>query len=202
MIKTKSKIIAVSGYLGSGKSTVLNILDKKGFDTVDADRIVHFLYERGRDGYRKINDFFGEEYILKSGKVNRKKLGRVVFTNTTKLQILEKLIHPLVYNEINKILDKNKSKFTFIEAVSLNEKKLISPVQYSIWIDVDKKTGYKRFCKKRRISYNEYEQIIKYQKKPDKIDFKIVNNGTKTALKKQVDNLLKKLSLCPNTKRS
>jgi len=193
MKKNKPCIIGISGYLGSGKSTVLKIFSKFGFDAVDADRVVHSLYEEGRDGYRKINDFFGESYILKSGRVNRKKLGKDVFSNTAKLHILEKLIHPLVYNEINKILDKSSSKFVIVEAVTLDQKKLIVPIKYFIWIDVDPKMGYKRFTRKRKITFNEYKKIIGYQKKPKKVDFIIKNNGTKLELKNKVNGLIKKL---------
>jgi dephospho-CoA kinase len=193
MKKIKPFIVGISGHLGSGKSTALKIFSKNGFDAIDADRVVHSLYEEGKDGYRKINDFFGEQYILKSGRVNRKKLGKDVFSNTAKLHILEKLIHPLVYNEINKILDKSVSKYVFVEAVTLDQKKLIVPIKYFIWIDVDPKIGYKRFTRKRKISFNEYKKILGYQKKPEKVDFVIKNNGTKLEFKNKVTALIKKI---------
>ena len=72
-------IIGVTGYLGSGKTTVLKFLEGRGFHTIDADNIVHNLYETGQDGWRKIKDFFGDEFLVKNcEEVNRSKLGNVV----------------------------------------------------------------------------------------------------------------------------
>ena len=193
MKKNKPIIIGVTGYLGSGKSTALKFFGDLGIDTVDADRIVHDLYEPGKDGWRKINDFFGDQFITKKGKVDRKKLGKSVFSNPAKLHILEKLMHPLVYNEINKIIQKCECKYLALEAVKFDSAKLDAPVKYIIWINSDKKTGYKRFTKKRKISYNEYLQILKYQKKPLKIDFTITNYGSKPDLKKKVSEIVKTL---------
>jgi dephospho-CoA kinase len=193
MKKNKQIVIGVTGYLGSGKSTVLKYFHDLGFDTIDADRLVHELYKPGMDGWRKINDFFGEEYILKNGLVNRKKLGKTVFSNPIKLNILEKLVHPLVYNEINKVFKKSKSDFLALEAVKFDNKKLDVKVEYIIWVESDLKTAYKRFLKKRKISYKEFLDIVKFQQKPKKIDFVIRNNGTKLELKKKVAKVFKEL---------
>lgn len=193
MKKIKPIIIGISGYLGSGKSTALKYFGDFGIDAIDADRIVHDLYSPGKDGWRKINDFFGDQYIGRNGAVDRKKLGKAVFSNPAKLKILEKLVHPLVYNEINKIVQKSRCKYIVLEAVKFDSAKLVAPVKTIIWINTDKKTGYKRFTKKRRISYKEYLQILNYQDKPSKIDFIISNNGTKSELKKRVADIVKKL---------
>jgi len=193
MKKSKPVIIGISGYLGSGKSTALKFIGDSGIDAVDADRVVHDLYEPGKDGWRKINDFFGDEYITKKGTIDRKKLGKAVFSNPAKLHILEKLMHPLVYNEINKIIQKCNCKYLALEAVKFDNGRLDAPVKYIIWISSDKVTGYKRFTKKRKIPYKEYLQILKYQKKPAKIDFIVKNDGSKTDLKKKVAEVVKKL---------
>lgn len=193
MKKNKPIIIGISGYLGSGKSTALKYFSDLGIEAIDADRIVHDLYKPGKDGWRKINDFFGDEYVSKKGIIDRNKLGRAVFSNPVKLQILEKLMHPLVYNEINKIIQKCECKYLALEAVKFDTSKLDAPVKYTVWINSDKKTGYKRFTQKRNITYKEYLQILKYQKKPANIDFVIKNDGTKSELKKKVAEIVKKL---------
>ena len=77
-------LLGVTGYLGSGKSTAIKYFEKYGYFVIDADKVVHALYEPGKDGWRKIKDFFGEEYLVGGkGKVNRPKLRKVVFNNTT-----------------------------------------------------------------------------------------------------------------------
>jgi len=87
--------------LPTGKSSVSEIFRESGFDIIDADMIVHSILDRES---RAISDIFGEEYILDSGEVNRRELGRLIFSNSGAKRRLESLIHPLVYGDI---LDKS-----------------------------------------------------------------------------------------------
>jgi len=187
-------IVGVSGYLGSGKSTALSFLSKHGFFCIDADKIVHELYEPGKDGWRKIKDFFGEEFLIKGeGGVNRLKLGRAVFNNAPKLRILEKIIHPLVFNEIKKMLGKSDSDMVAIEAIKFDCKKSGVCPDKMIWIDAPPELAYKRFSKERDVSFEEYKNIAGFQEKPDRIDFVVNNDGTISQLKEKIDKLAKKL---------
>ncbi len=186
-------VIAVTGYLGSGKSTVLKYFSKHGFYIIDADKIVHKLYEPENDGWRKINDFFGSEYILKNGKVNRKKLAKAVFGNPAKLRILEKIIHPIVFNEMSKEIRANGSKKIAIEAIRFDEKRIGIKLTHIVWVAADHDTAYKRIIKKRKLSREDYDKLISYQEKPSKIDFVVENNGTLQDLKKNVDEVVEKI---------
>jgi dephospho-CoA kinase len=186
--------IGITGYFGSGKTTALSYLEDFDFLCVDSDKIVHELYEPNNDGWRKINDFFGSEFLKKNnGEVNRAKLGKIVFSSPAKLRILEKIIHPLVYNEIQKILQKNKDKNVAIEAIKFNEKKIGRKIDYLIVVETDIKLAYKRFAKKRDMSFEQFEKIVKYQELPLNADFVVQNNGPKDDLKKQIQKIAKKI---------
>lgn len=192
MSKKKQAIIGITGYLGSGKSTALEYFEKFGFYSIDADKIVHDLYEPGKDGWSKIKDFFGEEYLIKGkGKVNRPKLRKVVFNNINKLKILEKLVQPIVFNEIRKRVQKSKSKRIAIESTTFDKTRIGMEVTHILWIDSSITNCYKRCSKKRSITRQEHRNIVAHQKKPKKIDSIIKNNGTKAEFKKKVEKIAK-----------
>jgi dephospho-CoA kinase len=108
-------IFAIIGLPQSGKSTVLKILEKQGFDTIDCDQIVQKLYEANGLGTNKIANYFGDEFLKKDGSVNKNKLAKSVFNSFQKLKILESFIHPLIVHEIKVFLSHIKSKNAFIE---------------------------------------------------------------------------------------
>ncbi len=175
--------LGVTGYLGSGKSTALKTLKKLGFYTVNADEVVHELYEPGKEGWKKIKDFFGEEYLIKGkGKVNRPKLRKVVFNNTDKLKILEKLVQPVVFNEISKRIQKDKPEKIAMESTTFDKKRLGMEITHIVWIDASVKDCYERASKNKKLTKNEHKNIIKHQKKPKKIDFMVKNDRTKKEL--------------------
>lgn len=190
----KSKIvIGITGYLGSGKSTVLEYFADLGFYPINADKIVHELYKPGRDGWHKIKNYFGDRYISKDGTVDRAKLRREVFNNPVKLRILEKMIHPLVYNEINKILHKTNSSLIVIESVKLDNKKFDFAVTHNIWVNVNKDVAFQRTSKKLNIKYEDFQKIIESQEKPEDIDIEIDNSKGDEELRKTVMEVYKKI---------
>jgi len=186
--------IGVTGYLGSGKTTALSYIQDFDFLCIDSDKIVHDLYEPNNDGWRKIYDFFGDKFLKKNdGAVNRKKLGKIVFSNPAKLRILEKIIHPIVYNEVQKMLQKNKSRNIAIEAIKFDEKKIGQKIDYLIVIQADIKLAYERFSKNRDIEFKQFKKIIEYQELPKNADFIIRNNTSKDDFKEQIQKVMKRI---------
>ena len=187
-------LLGVTGYLGSGKSTALKYFEKHGYLVIDADQVVHQLYEPGKDGWRKIKDFFGEDFLVKGkGKVNRPKLRKVVFNNTAKLKILEKLVQPVVFNEIRKMLQKAKPKKVALESTTFDKQRLGMEVTHILWIDSTIKSCFERCSKKRSLTKQEHKNIVDHQKEPKKINFTINNNKGKKELREKVDKVAKKL---------
>lgn len=186
-MNNKKIILGVTGYLGSGKTTALKYFKDAGFYTIDSDDIVHEIYKEGGEGWRKIRDFFGEKFIdKKSGNVNRDTLRKVVFSNPAKLRILENLIHPLVFNEINRRIKNAEKDYIAMEAIKFDESRIGHEISYKLWIELDHETAFERFNEKRDLSFDNYMKIVEHQKKPGKIDFEIKNDGTKDELKEKV----------------
>lgn len=92
-------VLGVTGGIGSGKSTVARLLEKRGARVVDADRVVRDLYGRG-DLARRIGRRFGADVLLPDGSVDRVALAHVVFHTPTARRDLEALVHPAVREEI------------------------------------------------------------------------------------------------------
>ncbi len=109
-MKTFEHAIALTGGIATGKSTVSQLLLKEGFDIIDADKVAHTMLDMHADG---IADLFGEEYV-EEGRVNRKKLGSIIFNNPENRTKLESFLHPLIHAEIarqSQALEKKKKPY-------------------------------------------------------------------------------------------
>ena len=84
--------IALTGGISTGKSTVCNLFKLHGFLTIDADLIAHKLLDENSN---KIATMFGEQYV-ENGKVLRKELAKIIFSNEENKLKLEALLHPLI----------------------------------------------------------------------------------------------------------
>ncbi|WP_148785822.1 dephospho-CoA kinase [Campylobacter concisus] len=87
----------ITGSIASGKSTVVNLLKERGFSVIDADLIAHEQLEICK---REIIEVFGEQILDEAGKIDRKKLGAIVFREPKKLKNLEQILHPKIKAEI------------------------------------------------------------------------------------------------------
>ena len=89
------KLIGLTGGAGSGKSTVASILRDLGAVVLDADVAAHTVYEPGSLGFDLIEAEFGPDY-LRDGKVDRARLGELVFSDAGARARLNAIVHPLV----------------------------------------------------------------------------------------------------------
>ena len=97
-------IIAVKGLIGSGKSTISNYLvENYEFSLINCDKIVHEIYENDENIKKKICDTFDLEVF------DRKILGSIVFSNVSKLQELEAIVHPILEKTCQKIINNNEN---------------------------------------------------------------------------------------------
>ena len=87
----------ITGSIASGKSTVVNLLKERGFSVIDADVIAHEQLEICKG---EIVREFGEQILDEAGKIDRKKLGAIVFREPKKLKNLEQILHPKIKAEI------------------------------------------------------------------------------------------------------
>ena len=184
-------IIGLTGGIASGKSTVSMVLKELGAEIINADEIAHELLKKGNKGWKRVVEEFSSEVLTENKEINRKKLGQIVFNNREKRKTLENLTHPLIIEEIENEINKNSNKQNIvIEAPLLYEVGLEEKMD-EVWVVyVDKKTQINRL--KQRDNLNEEEALkrinsqLSLEKKKEKADIVINNQGTKKDLKEKV----------------
>jgi dephospho-CoA kinase len=98
--KRKMLRLGLTGGIASGKSSVARMLRELGFNVLDADALGHTLTEVGTPSYDAIVREFGAGITAADGRIDRKKLGAIVFTDREKLARLNGIVHPRVEEEI------------------------------------------------------------------------------------------------------
>ena len=109
-ILSKNLTIGLTGSFGSGKSTVLDIFKRIGFDTYSADKEVHNLYLR-KEIQEKLKTKIPEAFVTKEKKkknLDKEKLRKIVFSNKKKLSFLESIIHPVIKKQCVSLIKSNE----------------------------------------------------------------------------------------------
>lgn len=171
-------VIGITGGFGVGKSTVGRIFEKLGGYFLDADAITHALYHSGSVGYRKIEGYFGQEFVDSKKGVKRGKLRREVLKNPQKLWILNKLMHPLITHEMSKKIVQSKRQFIFLESVYFEKADLGKLIDRLI--EVRREADLVRKTRKREGKWNleDIDRFMKLSQISPKPDIVLENNGT------------------------
>lgn len=152
--------IALTGSIATGKSSVATIFRSFGFDIIDVDKIAHSLLD---ENYLNISKLFGEEYI-EDKKVNRKLLGKIIFSNREAKDKLEKLLHPLIYQEIKSLsIEKDKFKKPYIIDIPLFFETNRYPIKRTIVVYTPKDKQLHRLMIRDNSSKEEAQQRIDNQ---------------------------------------
>ncbi|PZP14519.1 MAG: dephospho-CoA kinase [Aliarcobacter butzleri] len=152
--------IALTGGISTGKSTVCNLLKLHGFLAIDADKIAHKLLDENSS---KIEEMFGKEYV-ENGKVLRKELGKIIFSNEENKLKLEALLHPLIKEEIikeSKIYEEQNKPY-FVD-IPLFFEKMHYPISKSLVIYTPKELQIQRLMKRDNIEEKEAKLKISNQ---------------------------------------
>ncbi len=185
-------VAIITGGICTGKSTVCKIFKKNGYEIVDADKIAHRLLDKNIESIAKL---FGKKYI-KNDKVDRKKLGELIFSDNNKKKELENLLHPVIREEIKKEsqkLEKECKKYLidiplFFESGNYKADSVI--VVY-----VPEQTQLKRVMARDNLTEEEAIKRIKSQinieKKRELADFVLDNSKDLKHLESEVKRLVK-----------
>ena len=198
MKQNKGIIVGLTGGIGTGKSLVSSYLMENGFKVIDLDLIAREIVEIGEKGYKEIVKFFGKDIVDESGRIDRKKLGNLVFADENLLKKLNSITHPLI-NEEMKIQISNYlsmgEKIIFCDVPLLFEGNLMSYFD-EIWlVYADKTTQIERVMKRDKLSSNQavlrIDSQMNIEDKKKIADKIIYNTGTAEETYKQVYQLVK-----------
>lgn len=192
-------VFGLTGDLGCGKSTVLELLKKKGAIIFDADKVIHEYYKDKKNGiYKKISALFPQA-IGKKG-IDRKKLGEIVFSDREKLRKLERIVHPLAVKDLKIWLKRSRqsNRVAVAEVPLLFEKNLENIFDGIIVIYVKRDVLLKRIKKNLNLPKTKaLARLVVFKpvkEKNRKADFIINNSFGIETLKKGIDILWEKLN--------
>ena len=181
--------IAITGSIGSGKSTVSEYLKTKGYDVFDCDEYNAYLLEKGHIGYKKVKEAFPT--CFNRGQLDKKALADIIFNNKEEKNKLEAILHPLIIKEM---LRRSKKKDLFIAEVPLLfEKDLEGYFDHNLLVVADDDKVIKRLIK-RGLNEKDAKRRLKAQmsvsKKIKRAEEIIYNNSTLRNLYNKIDKWL------------
>lgn len=189
--ETFKHAIALTGGIATGKSTACNLLKLHGFLTIDADVIAHELLDNHSG---EIANMFGANYV-ENGKVLRKELGKIIFSNEENKLKLESFIHPLIAQKIEKesVIFEKAGKPYFID-IPLFFEKMDYPISRCLVVYTPGDLQVQRLMKRDNIDEEEAKLKISNQmdieEKKSKADFIIDNSTNLKNLQKEVERVI------------
>ncbi len=140
-------VIGLTGTIGSGKSTVTELLKEQGAKAIDCDKIVHELYSKDKKARKGIKELFGAK-VFKNKSIDRSRIAENVFSDKKILKKLNALIHPLVEKNVLQELKKTKKGMVVIDAPLLFEAGFDRFCDLLIFVRCGKTERLKRLKKK------------------------------------------------------
>jgi len=188
------KTVGLTGGIGSGKSTVSQILAELGAFVIDADKVGHEIYLPEKEAWRQIIAEFGRDILADDQTIDRKKLGAIVFASDEARKKLNSIVHPLMFHDIRRrATEKRAEGFTkpiVVEAAVLIEANWL-PLVDEVWVVVTGKSAViERVAVQRGLSARDTEARIASQladaERLKHANVVIRNDGSLEDLKKQI----------------
>ena len=180
--------IAITGNIGTGKTTVSQIVKILGYQVFESDEAVKKILKT-KDVVNKIRKSFKTlkyKLVDKNGDIDKYELGNFVFSRKERLKDLENIIHPEIWKMKKGFIEKNhKSKIIFFDIPLLFEKKLQKEFDYVFYTLVSKEIQKQRVLKRKNMTENKFKQIICNQIDYDSLDKKAISLVLNTEMNKE-----------------
>lgn len=182
--------IALTGGIATGKSTTTMLLSLYGFRFIDADKIAHSMLDIHSD---KIAQLFGDKFVS-NGRVDRAKLGLSIFSDSKKRRELESFLHPLIYNEIERLsIEQDRFEKPYIIDIPLFFEGGRYSIERSIVIYAPKEKQLDRLMARDGYSLDEalnrIESQMDIEEKRRRATFVIDNSGDLKQLQRECDRV-------------
>lgn len=144
--------IALSGGIATGKSTVASLMSLNGMRVIDADTISHQILD---SHFSWVEETFGKKYV-KNSKVDRAKLGTMIFSSSDSKKILEDFLHPKIREEIERLsIKQDRLKFPYLIDIPLFFENGAYNIQDSVVVYTPSDVQLDRFIKRNKYSKEE-----------------------------------------------
>ncbi|MFB6422180.1 MAG: dephospho-CoA kinase [Candidatus Malihini olakiniferum] len=186
-------IVALTGGIGSGKSSVADVFSAFGIPIIDADAITRQVVDLGMSTLSDIQAYFGKDILSIDGTLDRAMLRQRIFSSTKDKKWLNSLLHPLIHTETQRQWKEAKGPYILWVVPLLVENRLQSLAKRVVVVDVDRNTQIKRLLSRDHVNRQQAENILAAQATREQrlvyADDVIDNNGRPKAWMKQVSLL-------------
>ena len=190
-------VIGLTGGIGVGKTTTANLIKEYGAGIIEVDQLGRDLLHKDLDAKANIVKEFGESILDTAGRIDREKLGQIVFGNVERLQTLEAISHPAINQTLARRIGKQDSGVIILDMAVLVEKKLaysqgLPMYQKVVVVESEIALRTKRL-RQRGLTNAEIEKRIRSQatdrERSEIADYVISNNGSMKDLQSQIKKL-------------
>jgi dephospho-CoA kinase len=192
----KRFVLGITGGIATGKSVVLAELVRLGAAGISADDLAHKCLLPNRLAYKRIVAHFGRQILDSSGRVNRRKLGSIVFAEPKERRWLECQVHPSVIQALKSFI-RSKTGLLAVDIPLLYEAKLESLVDKVLVVWSKEADQVSRLVKRNRFTRDEARQRIRAQmplsRKRKKADYVLENVSSLSSLRQKTRALYKTL---------
>lgn len=192
------RVFGLTGGIGSGKSTVARLFREEKIPVVDADRISREITSPGKPAYIEIVGRFGEEILLPDGRIDRKILGAIIFSNAGKRADLEAITHPRIAEGMREAVSALASEghpVVIVEAALIHEKDPQGMFDAVIGVRCGRGLQIERLMRRDGIPREQALRIVSSQMDPEEkaltSDYVIDNSGDLAGTRAQVRALAK-----------
>jgi dephospho-CoA kinase len=193
--------VGLTGGIACGKSTVAKMFVKNGAYLIDFDGLAHEVQEPGKPAWREVVNHFGKRILQPDKKINRVKLGSIVFADKKKLSELNNIVHPVVYQEwhvrLEKIGKKEKHAIVLSDIPLLFEGNMQHLFDLTMLVLIAPKEQIRRLIKRNGVSKEEAGKRLKSQmpisEKISLADIVIDNEGSIPETEKRVGQIWQEL---------
>jgi len=188
--------IALSGGIATGKSTVASLMALNGMRVIDADTISHQILDAH---FTWVEETFGKKYV-KISKVDRAKLGSMIFSSPDSKKILEEFLHPKIREEIERLsVKQDRLKFPYLIDIPLFFENGAYNIKDSVVVYTPTDVQLDRFIKRNKYSQEESLKRIATQmpidEKKEKATWIIDNSKNLKHLQQEVEDFVEKIKI-------
>jgi len=186
---TSFKRIGLTGGIGSGKSTLGQMLQERGYPLINADEISHALTAAQGAAIEPIRERFGPEFIAADGALDRARMRQLIFNDAAAKQRLQAVLHPLILAGIQSaeasIKDKGNSLVVIDIPLLVESAHWRAVLQQVIVVDCEEETQVARVMQRNKLSAAEVRQIMANQVSRERrlaaADMVVFNNSDQLA---------------------
>lgn len=193
-------LVGLTGNIGSGKSTVAQLLSERGATIIDADVLARRAVELGTVGHARIIARWGDQVLAPDGHLDRAALRRIVFADHGQLEELNEIVHPEVERLRMRLVEqarKRGDRIVVCDIPLLFERHMTDRFDRIILVDAHRAVRLDRLVKDRGLQETEAMDMIAAQMpaelKRARADFIIENDGTLTQLERRVQDVWRAL---------